>query len=147
MQGTRHTTPIRTKPESLSSPCVQNPARHPLMIGSGAHQAPYVARIHVSKRAGGGAGHKPPYAGEVQNSWSFLYSRVLASWINVNNCPTRCDFVQFLFPPNCSTYFGWYLHPSSRARVHCNYSIWHSSNRMLPSAVVEESVVLNDSGR
>jgi hypothetical protein len=68
---------------------------------------------------------------------SLLCSCVRASWINVNNCPTRCDFVQFLFPANCSTYFGWYIHPSSGARINCNYSIWHWSN--LTSAVVEES--------
>jgi hypothetical protein len=58
---------------------------------------------------------------------------------NVNNCPTRCDLVQFLFPANCSTRFGWHLQQSSGARVNCSYSIWHWSNRMLPSAVVEES--------
>jgi hypothetical protein len=54
MQSTRFTAPIRTKPESVSSPCVQNPTRRRLMIGSGAHQAPSVARLQVSKRASGG---------------------------------------------------------------------------------------------
>jgi len=54
MQGTRFTAPIRTKPESVSSPCVQNPTRRLLMIGSGGHHAPYVARLQVSKRANGG---------------------------------------------------------------------------------------------
>jgi hypothetical protein len=53
--------------------------------------------------------------------------------IYVNNCPIRCYLVQFLFPANCSTYFRWNLHPSSGARVNCNYSIWHWSNRMLTS--------------
>jgi hypothetical protein len=57
----------------------------------------------------------------------------------INNWPTRCDFVQFLFPANCSTCFRRHLHPSSEAQVNCNYSIWHWSNCMLPSAVVEES--------
>jgi hypothetical protein len=33
---------------------VQNPTRHRLMIGSGAHQAPCVARLQASKRASGG---------------------------------------------------------------------------------------------
>jgi hypothetical protein len=46
-----------------------------------------------------------------------LCSLVRASWISVNNCPTRCDFVQFLFPANCSTCFRWHLHPSSGARA------------------------------
>ena len=85
-------------------------------------------------------------------------SWVHALWISVNNFPTRCDYIQFLFPANCSTCFGWYLHPSSGARVNCNYSIWHQLNRittfrchggvwlhssgtgwtvLLPSAVVE----------
>jgi hypothetical protein len=50
----------------------------------------------------------------------FLYS--------VNKCPTRCDFLQFLFPATCSTCFGWHLHPSSGERVNCNYSIRHWSN-------------------
>jgi len=53
MQGTRYTARIRIKPESVSSPCVQIPTRHRLMIGSGAHQAPYVARLQVPKRASG----------------------------------------------------------------------------------------------
>jgi hypothetical protein len=60
---------------------------------------------------------------------------------NFNNCPTRCDFVQFLFPANCSTCFGWHLHPSSQVWMNCNYSIWHWSNCMLPTAVVQESVL------
>ena len=38
--------------------------------------------------------------------------------------------MQFLFPENCSTCFGWYLHPSSGARVNSNYNIWHWSNRI-----------------
>ena len=33
-----------------------------------------------------------------------------------------------LFPANCSTCFGGYLHPSSGAHVNCNYNIWHWSN-------------------
>jgi hypothetical protein len=70
---------------------------------------------------------------------NFFCSWVCASWINVSNCPTRCNFIQFLFPANCCTCFGWHLHPSSGARVNCNYSIWHSPNRMLTSAVDEES--------
>jgi hypothetical protein len=61
---------------------------------------------------------------------------------NVNNCPTRCELAQFLFPANCSTCFGWHLRPSSWARVNCSYSIWHWSNSMLPSAVVEVITLL-----
>ena len=36
----------------------------------------------------------------------------------------------FLFPANCSTWFGWYLHPSSGAHINCNYSIWHWLNHI-----------------
>jgi hypothetical protein len=63
------------------------------------------------------------------------------------NCKRRCEFVQFLFPANCSTCFGRYLNPSSVARVRCNYSIWHRSNRMLPSAVVVESELIQQQQR
>jgi len=45
----------------------------------------------------------------------------------------------FLLRANCSTCFGLCFHPSSGARVNCNHSIWHWSNCMLPSAVMEES--------
>jgi hypothetical protein len=45
----------------------------------------------------------------------------------------------------CSTCFGWYPHPTSGARVNCNYSIWHWSNRTLPSAVAEEPGLRSDS--
>ena len=52
-----------------------------------------------------------------------------SSWINVNNCPTRCDYIQFYYiSANSSTCFGWYLHLSSGAHVNCNYSIRHWSN-------------------
>jgi len=27
--------------------------------------------------------------------------------------PTKCNVTQFIFSGNCSTCFGWYLHPSS----------------------------------
>ena len=30
-----------------------------------------------------------------------------------NIYPTRCNVTQFILFGNCSTYFGWYLHPSS----------------------------------
>ena len=47
----------------------------------------------------------------------------------VNNCPTRCDYIQFYYiSANSSTCLGWYLHPLSGAHVNCNYSIWHWSN-------------------
>ena len=61
----------------------------------------------------------------------FLYSWVRASWINVHNCPTRCDYIQFYYiSADSSTFFGWYPHPSSGAHSNYNYNIWHWSNRI-----------------
>jgi len=31
--------------------------------------------------------------------------------------PTRCNITQFILSGNCSTYFGWYHHPSSGAQT------------------------------
>ena len=51
--------------------------------------------------------------------------------VDVNSCPTRCDYIQFYYiSAKSSTCFGWYLHPSSGVHVNCNYSIWHWSNRI-----------------
>ena len=51
--------------------------------------------------------------------------------MNVNNCPTRCDKIQFYYiSADSSICFGWYPHPSSRAHTNCNYSIWHWSKRI-----------------
>ena len=46
-----------------------------------------------------------------------------ASWINVNNCPTKCDYIQFCYiSADSSTCFGWYLYPPSTS-ARCNYSL------------------------
>ena len=39
-------------------------------------------------------------------------------------------YTVYYISANCSTCFGWYLHPSSGAHVNFNYSIWHWSNRI-----------------
>ena len=66
-----------------------------------------------------------------ETSGLILSSWVRASWINVNNCPTRCDYIHFYYiSADSSTCFGWSLHPSSGAHVNCNYIIWHWSNRI-----------------
>ena len=45
-----------------------------------------------------------------------LRSCFCALGINVNNCPTRCDYTQFYYiSADSSTCFGWYPHPSSGA--------------------------------
>ena len=75
-----------------------------------------------------------------------LCSWVRALWIGDNNCPTRCDYIQCLFPANCSACFGWYLHPSSGACINCNYSIWHWWNRITTFRCCE-GVWLHDSRR
>jgi hypothetical protein len=60
-----------------------------------------------------------------------LCSWVRASWINVNNCPKRCDYIQFYYiSADSSTCFGWYPHPSSGAHTYSNYNIWHWSNHI-----------------
>ena len=51
--------------------------------------------------------------------------------VNVNNCPTRCDYIQFYYiSANSCTCFEWYLLTSSGAHTDCNYSIWNWSNRI-----------------
>jgi len=37
--------------------------------------------------------------------------------LNSNIYPTRCNVTQFILSGNCSTCFGWYYHPSSRAQT------------------------------
>jgi len=46
----------------------------------------------------------------------------LCSWdrvsqFNVNKCPTRRNYKQFILSVNCSTCFERYLHPSSEAQI------------------------------
>ena len=64
--------------------------------------------------------------------WLGLMTIRLVSWANnVNNCPTRCDYIQFYYSSaNSSICFGWYPNPSSGAHANCNYNIWHWSNRI-----------------
>ena len=57
--------------------------------------------------------------------WSLknrLTGFILCSWdrasqFYVNKYPTRCDYIQFILSANCSTCFGWFLHPSSGAQT------------------------------
>ena len=53
------------------------------------------------------------------------------SKMNVNNCSSRCDYVQFYYiSAGSSTCFWWYPRTSSGAHSNCNYNIWHWSNRI-----------------
>ena len=56
----------------------------------------------------------PKYKGVYK---SLLYSWDRASQFNVNKCPTRWNYTQFILSVNCSTCFGWFLHPSSGAQI------------------------------
>ena len=47
----------------------------------------------------------------------FLCSWDCASQFYVNKCPTRCNYTQFILSVNCSTCFGWFLHPSSGTQI------------------------------
>jgi len=50
----------------------------------------------------------------------------------VNKCPTRCDCTQFILSVNCSTCFGWFLHPSSRAQITVSTASGTSQPLLLP---------------
>ena len=42
----------------------------------------------------------------------------MRSFVTYSNIyPTRCKVTQFILSGNCSTYFGWYHHPSSGAQT------------------------------
>ena len=41
----------------------------------------------------------------------------LAWYLLLFQYPTRCNVTQFILSGNCSTCFGWYLHPSSGAQT------------------------------
>ena len=62
-------------------------------------------------------------------SCSFLYGFVHRESVSII-VQQDAAIHSLLFPANCSTCFGWYLHPSSGAHVNCNYSIWHWLNRI-----------------
>jgi hypothetical protein len=51
--------------------------------------------------------HKLRFLSKLSINW-ILCSRVRASWIGVNNCPTRCDWLYTVYyiSVNCSTCFG-----------------------------------------
>jgi hypothetical protein len=51
-------------------------------------------------------------------------SRVLASWIYVNNCPTRCNYIQFIYICKLLYMFRVISPPIIRSSHHCIHSIW-----------------------
>ena len=51
---------------------------------------------------------------QVASCWLLLLRRVI-TYSNIY--PTRCNVTQFILSGNCSTRFGWYLHPLSGAHT------------------------------
>ena len=47
-------------------------------------------------------------------------------------------YAVYLFLENCSTYFGWYLHPSSGAHKQYLQYLVFVKPLLLPAAIVEE---------
>jgi len=64
---------------------------------------------------------------------------------NVNNCPTRCNYTQFILSVNCSTCFGWFLHTSSGAQITVSTASGTGQTLLLPVAIVEELRLLLNS--
>ena len=67
---------------------------------------------------------------------------VLCSWDRaspfcVNKCPIRCNYTQFILSVNCSTCFGWFLHPSW-AHITVSTASGSSQPLLIPVAIVEE---------
>ena len=52
--------------------------------------------------------------------------------------PTRCNVTQFILFGNCSTCFGWYLHPSPGAHTTVSTASGICHTVLLPAAIVEE---------
>jgi len=57
---------------------------------------------------------------------------------SVNKCPTRRNYTQFILSVNCSTCFGWYLHPSSVAQTTVSTASGISQLYLLPVTILAE---------
>jgi len=55
----------------------------------------------------------------------------------VNKCPPRCKCTQFIISVNCSTCFGWSLHPSSGAQTTVSAASGTSQPLLLTVIIVE----------
>jgi len=56
----------------------------------------------------------------------------------VNKYPTRCNYTQLILSANCSTCFGWFLHPSSGAQITVSTASGTGQPLLLPVAIVVE---------
>ena len=62
--------------------------------------------------------------GKTPTSRRTLYTWVRASWIEFNNCPTRCDLLSLLYFCR-QLYMFWVQTPIFRSSYNCNYSLWY----------------------
>jgi hypothetical protein len=58
----------------------------------------------------------------------FSFSETVLFRGAVSNCPTRCDYVQFLYFCKLLYMFRVVTPPIIRSTYNCNYSIWYWSN-------------------
>ena len=56
----------------------------------------------------------------------------------ISKCSTRCNYTQFILSVNCSTCFGWFLHPSSGAQITGATASGTIQPLLLPVAIMEE---------
>ena len=57
----------------------------------------------------------------------------------VNKCPTRCKYTQFILSVNCSTCFGWSLHPSSGSQITVSTASGTSQLLLPPVGILHDS--------
>ena len=72
------------------------------------------------------------------NDGHFLYTWVRVSWIEFNNCPTRCDLFSLLHFSR-QLYMFRLLTPIIRSWYSCNYSFWYWKLDLLRSTVFGRS--------
>jgi len=72
----------------------------------------------------------------------FTYSGLMCRLcIHVNKYPTRCNYTQLILSVNCSTCFGWFLHPSSGTQITVSTASDTGQLLLLPVTIVEERKV------
>jgi len=85
----------------------------------------------------------------VLNMYRLLRVLLKHSTTYVNTRPTRCNYTQFILSVNCSTCFGWSLHPSSGAQRTVSTAAGTGQLLLLPVGIVGElrlqSHLLHDS--
>jgi len=69
----------------------------------------------------------PQKLGSCITTFLLLYTWVRASWIEFNNCPTRCDLFSLLHFWR-QLYMFLVLTPIMRSSYNCNYSFWYWLN-------------------